>query len=184
MVTPAGRVKVADFGISSSVSESMSRISVRADSSGTPTYMSPQQVSGNRASHLDDIYALGSTIYELLTSKPPFFRGNAAAIYGQVLHVVPPPMAVRRDELEVFGQALISPEWEETIAACLAKEPEERPQSAGEVLAHLRESPRLARSPSVVVAEESCLLNEPDTVPATHARPPLTAVPIPEKAAP
>jgi serine/threonine protein kinase len=93
MITPAGRLKVADFGIASSLSDTMSRVSVRIDSSGTPPYMSPQQAMGERPTHLDDIYSLGATFYELLTSKPPFFRGN---ILAQVLHEEPVSIAQRR----------------------------------------------------------------------------------------
>ncbi|CAN5502394.1 hypothetical protein BH20VER1_BH20VER1_18370 [soil metagenome] len=38
--------------------------------------MSPQQLDGERGTHLDDIYSLGATLYDLLTSKPPFYSGN------------------------------------------------------------------------------------------------------------
>lgn len=135
MYTTTGRLKVADFGISSMLSDTVSRVSMRNSTSGTPAYMSPQQIMGGRASHLDDIYALGATIYELLTGKPPFYKGQVLA---QVLDSPPVSMTSRREELGVTGKAAIPPAWEETVAACLAKEPSHRPQSAGEVLQRLK----------------------------------------------
>lgn len=72
---PKGRIKVADFGLASTISESSSRHSREGTTSGTPPYMSPQQAMGEKPTHLDDIYSLGATIYDLLTGKPPFFRG-------------------------------------------------------------------------------------------------------------
>jgi len=69
---------VTDFGIARSLSESHTRITGHAGAtSGTLPYMSPQQLSGDRPMAADDIYALGATLYELLTGKPPFFRGDA-----------------------------------------------------------------------------------------------------------
>jgi len=141
MLTKTGRVKVADFGIAAVISDSVSRHSMEGTVSGTLSYMSPQQAEGKRPSHLDDIHALGATIYELLTSKPPFFRGHQAAIYQQIIHVEPPSMAERREELEISGKKPLAPQWETTVAACLAKEPAYRPQSAGEVLARLQAAP-------------------------------------------
>ena len=120
MLTPEGKVKVADFGLASALGESQSQISIRADGAGTPQYMSPQQFSGAAGDRLDDIYSLGATLYALLTGRPPFIRGNVAAIFGQVMTVVPPPMAERREELGITGRAAIPVEWEETVAACLA----------------------------------------------------------------
>lgn len=133
MLTQAGRVKVADFGIAAILSDSMSRHSMEGRVSGTLSYMSPQQVEGKRPSHLDDIHALGATVYELLTGKPPFFRGNQASIFQQVLAVIPPSIMERREDLEVMGKPAIPKLWEATVAACLAKDPAMRPQSAGEV---------------------------------------------------
>src|SRR5438876_7701350 len=91
--------------------------------------MSPQQLSGERGTHLDDIYSLGATIYDLLTSKPPFYSGN---IDRQIHERVAPTMTERRKELDI-EPALVPQVWEETVAACLAKDPAKRPQSTAEV---------------------------------------------------
>jgi len=139
MIDAAGDLKVTDFGIASSIADSVSRVSRDVGSSGTPVYMSPQQMMGDKPAVADDVYALGATLYDLLTGKPPFYSGN---IIIQVQNKVPPSLASRRAELEVAG-APIPPEWEQTIAACLAKEPSDRPRSAVEVAERLE----LAASP-------------------------------------
>jgi len=129
MLSGAGEAKVTDFGISSSLTESASRMSAQHSSSGTLAYSSPQQALGARPSAADDVYSIGATIYELIACKPPFFRGD---LYAQVRDVIPPPMAERRAEFEIPAGA-IPEQWEKTVAACLAKDPAKRPQSAMEV---------------------------------------------------
>lgn len=124
MVDARGELKVADFGIAASVSDSVSRVSVQAGSSGTPVYMSPQQMMGEPPAVTDDIYAFGATVFELITGRPPFYSGN---VMMQVMNKVPPSMTKRREELGVSGTA-IPGHWEETVAACLAKEPGDRPK--------------------------------------------------------
>ena len=79
--------------------------------------MSPQQARGQRASVGDDIYSLGATLFDLLGGKPPFYTGE---IYQQLLHEPPGSIAQRRAELGIAGQP-IPAEWEQTVAACLAK---------------------------------------------------------------
>jgi serine/threonine protein kinase len=134
MVNQRGDLKVADFGIARSLSDSVSMLTMSRHTSGTLVYMSPQQLDGARGSPLDDVYSVGASIYELLTSKPPFYSGN---VDRQIHERVPPPMSFRREELDIVGAEPIDPLWEEVVAACLQKDPAFRPQSALEILAPL-----------------------------------------------
>ena len=129
MVNQRGDLKVADFGIARSLADSASRLTAEQGRSGTLVYMSPQQLSGERGTHLDDIYSLGATIYELLTSKPPFYSGN---IDRQICERVAPSMTERRKEFNI-EPASVPQTWEKVVAACLAKDPSRRPQSVLEV---------------------------------------------------
>jgi len=131
MLDAKARLKVVDFGIAASISESVSRVSKQAGSSGTPVYMSPQQMMGENPAVTDDVYAVGATLFELLTGKPPFHAGN---ILLQVQNKVAPPVNERR---RAAGLEPVPGAWEETIAACLAKDPAQRPQSAGDVINRL-----------------------------------------------
>lgn len=126
MIDGSGRLKITDFGIASVIADSMSRATRTQIVSGTLPYMSPQQALGDLPRESDDIYSFGAVIYELLTSKPPFFRGNVAA---QIHSASAPLMVQRRADLGRDG-APIPMYWEEIVASCLAKEPENRPQSA------------------------------------------------------
>ena len=123
-------LKITDFGIACSLRDSMSRVSVRT-SSETMNYMSPQQMLGEDPSPSDDIYALGAILYEMLSSKPPFYSGDVAS---QVREVIAPTITQRRVTLGIAGEP-IPKHWEETIAACLAKQRERRPRSATEEVA-------------------------------------------------
>src|SRR5205823_2850214 len=134
MVNKKGDLKVSDFGIARSLGDTVSRLTMEQGRSGTLVYMSPQQLEGARGTHLDDIYSLGATLYDLLTGKPPFFSGN---IDRQIHERVAPSMTQRRKEFNI-EPALVPPVWEEAVAACLAKDPAKRPQSAAEVANRLQ----------------------------------------------
>jgi serine/threonine protein kinase/Tfp pilus assembly protein PilF len=134
MVNQRGDLKVADFGIARSLADSASRLTAEQGRSGTLVYMSPQQLNGERGTHLDDIYSLGATIYELLTSKPPFYSGN---IDRQICERVAPSMTERRKEFNI-EPAFVPSVWEDAVTACLAKDPSRRPQSSVEVAQRLQ----------------------------------------------
>ena len=126
MITRKGRLKLADFGIAASVSDSAMRSSVSGYIAGTPLYMSPQQMVGKPPQVTDDIYAFGATIYELLTSRPPFYTGD---INHQVLNVLPTPLSQRLSE---FGYVRnIPPYVQELVMSCLAKDSSSRPANMG-----------------------------------------------------
>jgi serine/threonine protein kinase/Tfp pilus assembly protein PilF len=143
MVNQRGDLKISDFGIARSLADSASRLTVEQGRAGTLVYMSPQQLNGERSTHLDDIYSLGASIYELLTSKPAFYSGN---IDRQICERIAPSMTERRKELDI-EPALVPQVWEDIVAACLAKDPTHRPQSAAEVAQRLQ----LAAAPIRIV---------------------------------
>src|SRR5881394_1720231 len=129
MVNQRGDLKVSDFGIACSLSDSLSKMTMEQGRSGTLVYMSPQQLGGERGTHLDDIYSLGATLYDLLTGKPPFYSGN---LDRQIRERVAPSMTERRKDLNI-EPASVAVIWEQVVAACLQKDPAKRPQSAMEV---------------------------------------------------
>jgi Protein kinase domain/YARHG domain len=177
MVTASGQLKITDFGIARSLSDSVSMLSMKA-TSGTLLYMSPQQLDGERPSALDDIYAFGATLYELLTSKPPFFSG---AIETQIREKIPTPLAERRKELNIGADDMVPNDWEQTIAACLAKDPGQRPKSAGELAACLGLAPRpIETGPATDPAANKPGAAETRTNPIVIASPePVVVAPVP-----
>src|SRR5205814_12165 len=149
MVNRSGDLKISDFGIARSLGDSVSLLTREQGRSGTLVYMSPQQLDGERGTHLDDIYSLGATLYDLLTSKPPFYSGN---LDRQIHERVAPSMTERRKDLNI-EPASVPPIWEETVAACLAKDPAKRPQSTAEVAQRLQlNAPRRGWARPITIA--------------------------------
>ena len=124
MVDTRGRAKLTDFGISATIND--------VDTRGTLPFMSPQQMDGGPADPTDDVYALGATLYELLSSRAPFFTGD---IGHQVKQVPPQPIQACQQELKIDNP--IPPNVAALIMACLRKNPAERPQSAWDVAKHI-----------------------------------------------
>jgi TolB-like protein/Tfp pilus assembly protein PilF len=192
MVNRRSDLKITDFGIARSLSDSVSRLTLEQGRSGTLVYMSPQQLNGERCTQLDDIYSLGATIYELLTSKPPFYSGN---IDRQICERVAPPMTERRNELDI-EPAFVPQVWEDTVAACLAKDASRRPQSATEVAQRLQlpaRSTRITTAPGKIPNKKTLIVCGIAALFALavgglyfgafkrHAKPVSAAVTIPEK---
>ncbi len=125
LVDQSGNLKLADFGIAATMAESLSRSSLQGSVSGTSVYMSPQQMKGEVPRASDDLYALGSTFYELLASRTPFYAGD---ITHQVLNEEPKPLSERLLELGLQNE--VPDAVCAMIMACLAKDPALRPSSA------------------------------------------------------
>jgi serine/threonine protein kinase len=128
MIDKEGRLKLCDFGIAASMADSLSYSSMKHAVSGTLLFMSPQQMNGEVPRAGDDIYALGATLYDLMTGKPPFYTGN---INVQVMNRPATPM---KDRLEEFGIENDVPDYvDQLVLTCLQKEAENRPASAEEI---------------------------------------------------
>ena len=151
IVDAAGKLKLKDFGITNCISDSLSRLTGINDRSETLPFLSPQRAAGKEPAITDDVYSLGATIYELLTSKPPFYAGDFGA---QLNGEIPPSMTARRAELGIEGAA-IPKSWEETVAACLAKDPVNRPKSALEVAERLKGAADTSGVPPAATAKSS-----------------------------
>ncbi|MGA3180171.1 MAG: protein kinase [Verrucomicrobiota bacterium] len=170
MLDSRQRIKLADFGIARVVTDSMSRVTMRQGTSGTLVYMSPQQLDGRPSNPTDDIYSVGATLYELLTSKPPFYTGE---IPHQIRYAEPTPIAQRLKELGIASQ--VPKVVENTVAACLKKNPADRPQSARQLGASLglMESNPPSSKPGARVAKPP-----PEPAPPRQGRPVAKALGI------
>jgi serine/threonine protein kinase len=145
LVDDRGNLWITDFGLAQFHADV--GLTGTGDLLGTLRYMSPEQAAGQRTriDHRTDVYALGATSYELLTRRPLHDGADRATLLHQILHDEPrPPRAVDR---------LIPAELETILLKAVAKDPEERYATAGELAADLRrfleDRPILARRPSL-----------------------------------
>ncbi|MBS1161646.1 MAG: Protein kinase [Proteobacteria bacterium] len=134
MVLENGSVKIADFGVALMPSGSLT---VSGTAFGSPKYMSPEQVMGQKADGRSDIFSLGVVLYEMLAGRPPFTGDDLNAILYQVLNSAPPlPSSYNPNLPRGFDRI---------VARALAKNPEKRFQNAAEMAAALRQYRRLAK---------------------------------------
>ena len=125
---PDGVAKLSDFGLARSVA---SRLTSEGGIVGTVFYLAPEQALGETADGRVDLYALGVMLYELCTGQVPFSADDPLAVISQHLYApVVPPRAIRPDLPAALDRLIIQ---------LLAKQPEDRPASAAEVRAALRE---------------------------------------------
>jgi serine/threonine-protein kinase len=118
------RLKVLDFGIAKVMNETA--VSPVSAVMGTPLYASPEQLSlGGRIDGRADIYSLGVILFEMLTGKPPFNADSAGELVQLQMSAPPPPLRKLRPDAP--------PGLESLIDRLLAKDPEDRPQSAGQI---------------------------------------------------
>jgi serine/threonine protein kinase len=127
-------VKVLDFGLVKDVSEGKpaEELTQTGLFMGSPKYMAPEQIRGDKVDARTDIYSLGIIMYEMLTGKVPFDRPNSVNILMAHVNEEPPPVRVMNPNVNPSGS------FEETIMRCMAKDPDTRFRSMDEVLAALK----------------------------------------------
>ncbi|WP_422448249.1 Stk1 family PASTA domain-containing Ser/Thr kinase [Thermoanaerobacterium sp. DL9XJH110] len=123
IITPEGRVKVTDFGIARAVTGTT--ITHTGDVFGSVHYFSPEQARGDVVDERSDIYSVGIILYEALTGRLPFDGQTPVAVALKHIQESPEPIS---GMIRNFPGAL-----EAIVTKCLAKSPDERFQSAGEL---------------------------------------------------
>ena len=150
-ITSNGQVKVLDFGLAKLFDPTRGGLKAETltqsvDDShliGTLPYMAPEQVNGEHIDARADIWAAGCVLYEMAAHQRPFREESTARLFDAILHqVVVAPRALN---------PRISPEMERIILKCLEKEPENRYQSAKELVVDLR---RLTGGSTTVVSQQ------------------------------
>jgi eukaryotic-like serine/threonine-protein kinase len=128
LVTPAGVVKLLDFGLAkhsdgtNAPGEETQTIGVTEVGTimGTPAYMSPEQANGKPADARSDIFSFGAVLYELLAGRRAFTGGSGPATIGAIVHKNPDPLDA-------------PPALQAIVAKCLSKSPDGRFQTATEL---------------------------------------------------
>ncbi len=117
-------IKITDFGIS--LQKSMARSTSEGALVGTPLYMSPEQINNLDLTPASDIFSLGIIFYEMITGTNPFEASRYGEIFANILSRTPEPLTAYKPEI---------PGWfSDLIDKMLLKDPEDRPQNAGEAL--------------------------------------------------
>lgn len=129
MITEAGTVKVMDFGIARAVSDSANTQAYSVGIVGTAQYFSPEQARGENVDARTDLYSTGVLLYEMLAGRPPFKGETAVSVaYQHVSEAVTPPSV---------HNPMVSPELDAVVLQAMAKDRNERFQTADEFREHL-----------------------------------------------
>lgn len=141
MLTKSG-AKLMDFGLAkqagtaplaaalTEMTMEQSKLTSEGSIVGTFQYMAPEQLEGKEADARTDIFALGEVMYEMATGKPAFAGKSRASLIAAILTNDPPPISQ--------VQPLTPPALERVVRKCLAKDPEERWQSASDLASELK----------------------------------------------
>jgi serine/threonine protein kinase len=165
-------VKLADFGIAKAMTDATVGLTMVGQVVGTPKYLSPEQVKGERATPRSDLYATGVVLYEMLAGRPPFEHDSAVGL----------ALAHREDDPPPLGQLCpqLDPDLVALVHKALSKDPDQRPIDASEMRTAL-----LRSTPSRTGTQ---LMVEPDAEPqavvqdADPPSPTPPTVPTPEEA--
>jgi serine/threonine-protein kinase len=160
MISKTGAVKVMDFGIARALADA-NNVTQTAAVIGTAQYLSPEQARGEKVDARSDVYSLGCVLYEMLTGEPPFVGDSPVAVAYQHVREDPVPPSTKHSG--------ISPELDAVVLKALAKNPDNRYQTAAEmrtdlVRVHNGEAPEAPKVFSA--AERTSMLNAPAAPPS------------------
>ncbi|ANP56207.1 serine/threonine protein kinase [Streptomyces griseochromogenes] len=125
IITHNGAVKVMDFGIARALHGASTTMTQTGMVMGTPQYLSPEQALGKAVDHRSDLYATGCLLYELLALRPPFTGETPLSVVYQHVQDIPTPPSEFSDGCP--------PELDGMVMRSLAKEPDDRFQTAEEM---------------------------------------------------
>ncbi len=125
IITDNGAVKVMDFGIARALHGASTTMTQTGMVMGTPQYLSPEQALGKAVDHRSDLYATGCLLYELLALRPPFTGETPLSVVYQHVQDIPTPPSEVSDA--------VPPELDGLVMRSLAKEPDDRFQTAEEM---------------------------------------------------
>jgi serine/threonine protein kinase len=125
IITHNGAVKVMDFGIARALHGASTTMTQTGMVMGTPQYLSPEQALGKAVDHRSDLYATGCLLYELLALRPPFVGETPLSVVYQHVQDMPVPPSQTSDGCP--------PELDGLVMRSLAKEPDDRFQTAEEM---------------------------------------------------
>jgi serine/threonine-protein kinase len=132
LIDADGRAKIVDFGLAKL--EGAKKLSQTGSTMGTVAYMSPEQAQGRDADHRADLFSLGAILYEMTAGRRPFQEDHEAAIIYSIVNEEPEPLARYKADVPESLQTIVS--------KCLAKRPDERYQSAADLIADLKRAKR------------------------------------------
>ena len=158
IVSPEGRATVMDFGLARLTEAS--RLTKVDTTMGTIPYMAPEQAQGAEVDHRADIWALGCLLYEMVSGQRPFQGQYDQALLYEIVHEQPEPLTGLRTGVPIELELLAS--------KCLAKDREDRYQSAREIGVDLRTlAEKLKSGRSTILHTPSMTVAVPATAPQT-----------------
>jgi serine/threonine-protein kinase len=126
LITAKAQPVIMDFGLALTKAARRVTYSNLSATMGTPDYMAPEQIEGQRGDQRTDIYSLGTILHELLSGTTPFTGDSSMAVMAQHLNKTPP----RLDRVN----SAVSPQLAAIVARCLARNPNDRYPNMGAVI--------------------------------------------------
>ncbi len=173
LLGPGNWVLLTDFGLVK-ILETPADLTPSGMSLGTPAYMAPEQVSGERVDQRADIYSLGATLYQMVTGRVPFEGGTGMAVaFKHLSEALVPPRKLNPNLPAAVNKVIVK---------ALSKEPDLRYQTVDELVAAFREAVEGAKTPAIKYPTSLTLKTSSRPQPTRSAQaipaPPPTPIPL------